>query len=115
IGRLRLGELHLAEQRAHQQYWGRAADLFVDVFPAPSLLALDVENFLGEIGTCHGCLLGCERGIVIAHARCWARAGRGGAAASATTVPRNCPPSGVSRGPGRVEATCGVPGRTTGT
>jgi hypothetical protein len=30
----------------------------VNVFPAPSLGALDIEDFLGEIGTCHWRLLG---------------------------------------------------------
>src|SRR5215470_5973551 len=54
VGGLRLGELHLAQQRAHQQHRRSAAGLFVDMFPAPSLLALDVENFFREIGTCHG-------------------------------------------------------------
>src|SRR6516162_11267652 len=28
------------------------------MLPAPSLLALDVENFFRELGACHGCLLG---------------------------------------------------------
>src|SRR5262245_8184828 len=53
LGGLRLGELHLAEQRADQEHWRIAADLLADVFPAPALLALDIENFLGEPGTIH--------------------------------------------------------------
>src|SRR5262249_38314491 len=57
-GHLWLGELHLSGQRAHQQHRRRTADLFVNVFPVPSLCALDIENFLGEIRTCHWRLLG---------------------------------------------------------
>src|SRR5262249_34048615 len=99
-----------------QQHRRSAADLFVDVFPAPFLLALDIENFLGEIGTCHGCSpLAFGRRIAVAHARCWTRPGRDGAGMSGTTGPRTGPPSAESSGAGRAAATCGAPGRTTGT
>src|SRR5262249_12318965 len=57
LGGLWLGQLHLAEQRANQQNLGIAADLAADVLPGPALLALDVENLLGEIGAIHRCLL----------------------------------------------------------
>src|SRR5215813_10309292 len=53
LGGLRLGQLHLAEQRAHQQYRRIAADLLADVLPAPAVLALDVENLFGESGAIH--------------------------------------------------------------
>src|SRR5262249_57821681 len=74
------------------------------------------ENFLGEIGTCHGCSpLAFGRRIAVAHARCWTRPGRDGAGMSGTTGPRTCPASAESSGAGRAAATCGAPGRTTGT
>src|SRR5882672_11056419 len=57
LGGLRLGQLHLAEQRANEQNLGIAADLPTDVLPGPALLALDVENLLGEIGAFHRYLL----------------------------------------------------------
>ena len=50
---LRLGQLHLSEDSAHDQHLGMAADLGADVFPAPAVLALDVEQLLGEIGSLH--------------------------------------------------------------
>src|SRR5215510_12122630 len=53
LGGLRLGQLHLAEQCAHQQHRRIAADLLADMLPAPALLALDVENLFGESGAIH--------------------------------------------------------------
>ena len=49
----RLGQLHLAEQRPDHQNRRHAADLFTDIFPAPPLLALDVEDLLDQLLTLH--------------------------------------------------------------
>src|SRR6266536_1674291 len=56
LGRLRLllCELHLAEQRRCDQHRGESADLAADVFPAPALLALDVEDLFGQLYALHG-------------------------------------------------------------
>jgi hypothetical protein len=43
----------LAENRAGDHDRRHAADLFTDGFPAPALLALDVEQLLGEVGAGH--------------------------------------------------------------
>jgi hypothetical protein len=43
----------LAEQRADHENGRHAADLLGDMFPAPPLLTLDVENLLGELPTVH--------------------------------------------------------------
>src|SRR5262249_24030466 len=51
LGGLRLGQFHLPEQCAGDQYRRHAADLLADVLPGPALLALDVEDFFGEVGT----------------------------------------------------------------
>src|SRR6202035_5629150 len=50
---LRFCQFHLAEAGTDDQDLGVAADLFADVFPAPALLALDVEQFFGEVGSFH--------------------------------------------------------------
>src|ERR1700722_5167608 len=57
LGGLRLGELHLAEQRADDQHRRHAADLAADVAPLPALLALDVEDLLGELVAGHEAVL----------------------------------------------------------
>src|SRR6266536_1674290 len=43
-----------AEQRRCDQYRGESADLAADVFPAPALLALDVEDLFGQLYALHG-------------------------------------------------------------
>src|SRR5579885_647222 len=53
VRRLRLGELVLAEDRSRHQDRRHAADLLAYVFPAPALLALDVEKLLSQSGTRH--------------------------------------------------------------
>src|SRR5262249_53104543 len=54
LGGLRLGQFHLPEQRAGDQHRRHAADLFADMLPRPAFLALDIEDFFGEVGTVHG-------------------------------------------------------------
>ncbi|MGY4461871.1 hypothetical protein ACVWYI_005831 [Bradyrhizobium sp. LB13.1] len=50
---LRFCQFHLTEDRADDQHLRIAADLAADVFPAPALLALDVEQLLGEVFAFH--------------------------------------------------------------
>ena len=57
VRRLRLGQFHLTEDGTDDQHLGIAADLVADVFPAPPLLALDVEQLLREVGSFHGLFL----------------------------------------------------------
>src|SRR5262249_11319520 len=45
--------LHLAEQRADDHDRRHAADLVADVLPRPALLALEIEQLLGEVGAVH--------------------------------------------------------------
>jgi hypothetical protein len=51
--RLRLGEFLVAEQGAGNHHRRHAADLLADMFPGPSILALDVENLFREIAALH--------------------------------------------------------------
>src|SRR5262249_29532042 len=53
LGGLRLGQFHLPEQCAGDQHRRHAADLLADVLPGAALLALDVEDFFGDVGTSH--------------------------------------------------------------
>src|SRR6185437_17058886 len=53
VGGLRFCQFHLAENGADDQDFGIAANFFADVFPAPALLALDVEQLFGEVGSLH--------------------------------------------------------------
>jgi hypothetical protein len=50
-GRLRLGQLHLAENGAGNEHRRHAADLGADMFPAPAVFALDAEQLFGEFGS----------------------------------------------------------------
>jgi len=54
LGGLRLGELHLTQQRAGDHDWRHATDRIADVVPGPTVLALDIEDFLSQVRTHHG-------------------------------------------------------------
>src|SRR5208282_35925 len=45
----RFYELHLSKQSAYNQYRRHAANLAIDIFPAPALAALDVQYLFSQL------------------------------------------------------------------